>query len=74
MDHGERSGVEWDRVLIELGMSLEGPRILEMDFADRPDKATKRLSKFLEVAGDDHPRIKDAKERLELLEALKQAG
>lgn len=48
--------------------------ILDMDFADKPDQAQTRLQKFLEIAPEDHPKIKDAKERVELLKALKQAG
>lgn len=48
--------------------------ILEMDFADKSLEAETQLKKFLELAPEDHERRKDAKERLELLKALKQTG
>jgi tetratricopeptide (TPR) repeat protein len=48
--------------------------ILEMDFADKAQEAENQLHKFLELAPEDHERINDAKERLELLKAIRQAG
>ncbi len=48
--------------------------ILDMDFVDRPADAEQGFLRFIELAPKDHPKLQDAKDRLELLKAIKQAG
>ena len=44
--------------------------ILAMDFTEQPAVARKHLERYLQLAGDDDPRLADGKDRLSLLEAL----
>lgn len=48
--------------------------VLAMDFEEKPADAQKHLERYLQLVDEEHPRASSAKERIELLKALKKGG